>query len=259
MVKKTKGSEKWGQFLVSAIVTPNIFVVSNEILDEISIILFSTSSKIGLDQLLAVLPNMVSSNRLSPVLEAKQFFLVRSPVFENWADQMETELSSPLVSSATSSDAWETITSCQKFAGWMASTLVLGAIFKVKLAYVKTVFQSVHGFLDAKSVSKNNVKLFCIEFASQVSLEAAFLVELTSFVHLVTLKIAKSLVVSESGSSSAAVALYDVLLGVSVADIKMAFSVFSSVTCVVLKPVGIWQYVVAYFEKLDCTVSALNH
>ncbi|KAG9297425.1 hypothetical protein G9A89_000976 [Geosiphon pyriformis] len=129
----------------------------------------------------------------------------------------------------------------------MASTLVPGATFKIKLAHVKTVFQFVHGFLVAKSVSKDN------------SLKTVFLVELTSFIHLATLKIAKSLVVSESGFSSAAVVLHDVLLGVSVADIKLAFSVFGSVTHVVLKPAGIWQYVVVYFEKLDSAVSALKH
>ncbi|KAG9291639.1 hypothetical protein G9A89_022058 [Geosiphon pyriformis] len=125
----------------------------------------------------------------------------------------------------------------------MASTLVSDATFKIKLAYVKAVFQLIHGFLDAKSVSKDNVKLFC----------------LTSFVHLVTLKIVKSLVISEFGSPSAAVALCDVPLGVSAANIKTAFSVFGSVTCVVLKSAGIWQYVVVYFEKLDSAVSALNH
>ncbi|KAG9285255.1 hypothetical protein G9A89_000909 [Geosiphon pyriformis] len=172
---------------------------------------------------------------------------------------METDSSPPLVSGATSGGAWETITSCQKFAGWVASTLVPGATFKIKLAHVKTVFQSVHGFLGAKSVLKDNVKLFCVEFASQQSLKAVFLVELTSSVCLATLKIAKSLVVSESGSSPAAVALHDVPLGVSAADVKLALSVFGSVTRVVLKSAGIWQYVVVYFEKLDFAVSALKH
>ncbi|KAG9294872.1 hypothetical protein G9A89_003212 [Geosiphon pyriformis] len=204
MVKKTKSSEKWRQSLVSAIVTLNSFVVPNEILDEISVALSGTSL---------------------PVLEAKQSPPVGLSVLGNWADQMKTDLSPPLV----------------------ASTLVPGATFKIKLAHVKTVFQSVHGFLGAKSVLKDN------------SLDAAFLVELTSSVHLATLKIAKSLVVSEFGSSSAAVALCDVPLGVSTADIKLAFSVFGSVIYVVLKPAGIWQYVVVYFEKLDSVVSALKH
>ncbi|KAG9292026.1 hypothetical protein G9A89_017925 [Geosiphon pyriformis] len=259
MVKKTKSSEKWGQSLASAIVTPNPFVVPNKILDEISVASSDTSSKMGQDQPLAVLPNVVFSGRSSPVLEAKQSPSVGSSVLENWADQMETDSSPPLVSGATSGGAWEIITSCQRFAGWVASTLVPSATFKIKLAHVKTVFQSVHGFLGAKSVSKDNVKLFCVEFASQQSLEAAFLVELTSSVRLATLKIAKSLVVSESGSSSAAVVLHDVPLGVSAADIKLALSVFGSVTHVVLKLAGIWQYVVVYFEKLDSAVSALKH
>ncbi|KAG9286896.1 hypothetical protein G9A89_012446 [Geosiphon pyriformis] len=246
------------QAITTAMITPNFFVVPDEIFGKISIAAASpildmddnssgTSSKIGQDQPLAVLPNVVSSGRSLPVLEAKQFSSVESPVLGNWTDEIETDSSSPLVSGATSGGTWETITSCQRFAGW------------IKLAHVKAVFQSVHGFLGAKSVSKDNVKLFCVEFASQQFLEAAFLVELTSSVHLATFKIAKSLVVSESGSSSAAVALRDVPLGVSAADIKLALSVFGSVACVVLKPAGIWQYVVVYFEKLDSAVSALKH
>ncbi|KAG9288049.1 hypothetical protein G9A89_017644 [Geosiphon pyriformis] len=220
MVKKTKSSEKWGQSLASVIVTPNPFVVPNEILNEISIASSSTLFKMGQDQSLAVLPNVVFPGRSSLVVEAKQSLPV---------------------------GAWETITSCQRFAGWVASTLVPGATFKIKLAYVKTVFQSVHDFLGAKSVSKDN------------SLEAAFLVELTSSVRLTTLKIAKSLVVSESGSPPAAVVLHNVSLGVSAADVKLALSVFGSITHVVLKPADIWQYVVVYFEKLDSAVSVLKH
>ncbi|KAG9304411.1 hypothetical protein G9A89_019973 [Geosiphon pyriformis] len=141
----------------------------------------------------------------------------------------------------------------------MASTLVFSATFKIKLAHIKAVFQSVHGFLGAKSVSKDNVKLFCVEFTSQQSLEAAFLVELTSSVHLATFKIAKSLVVSESGSSSAAVALHNIPLGVSTADIKMALGVFGEVAYVVLKPAGVWQYVIVYFKELDAATAVFNH
>ncbi|KAG9284430.1 hypothetical protein G9A89_023687 [Geosiphon pyriformis] len=224
MIKKTKSSEKWGQLLAFAIVTPNPFVVPNKILDEISIASFGMSSKMGQDQPLAVLPNVVSFGRLLPVLETKQSPPVGSPVFENWADQMKTDSSPPLV----------------------ASTLMSGATFKIKLAYVKTVFQSVHGFLGAKSVLKNNMKFFCVEFAFQLSLKAAFLVKLTSSIHLTTLKIAKSLVISESGFSPAAVVLHNVLLGVFAADIKLALSVFDN-------------YVVVYFEKLDSAVSVLKH
>ncbi|KAG9287595.1 hypothetical protein G9A89_019656 [Geosiphon pyriformis] len=244
IVKNTRSSEKWEQLLVFTIVILNPFVVPNEILDEISIASSSMLSKMGQDQPLAVLPNVVSSNRSSLVLEAKQSSSVGSPVLGNWADQMETDSSSLLVFGATSG---------------VVSTLVPSATFRFKLAHVKAVFQSVHGFLGAKSVSKDNVKLFCVEFASQQSLEAAFLVELTSFVHLATLKIAKSLVVSESGSSPAAIVLCDVPLGVSAADVKLALSVFGSVACVVLKPAGIWQYVVVYFDKLDSVVFVLKH
>ncbi|KAG9294672.1 hypothetical protein G9A89_008151 [Geosiphon pyriformis] len=164
-----------------------------------------------------MLPNMVSSGRLLPVLEAKQSFSVGLSVFENWADQIETELSSSLVSDTISGGIWETITSYQRFTGWVASTLV------------------------------------------SVSLKTAFLVEFTSSVYLTTLKIAKSLVISESGSPSAAVVLHDMPLGVSAADIKTAFSVFGNVTHVVLKSAGIWQYVMVYFEKLNSAVSVLNH
>ncbi|KAG9296169.1 hypothetical protein G9A89_014761 [Geosiphon pyriformis] len=225
MVKKTKSSEKWKQLLASAIVTLNPFVVSNEILDEIFIVSSSTLSKMGQDQPLVVLSNMMSSGRSLLVLEAKQSLSIGLPVFGNWADQMETESSPPLI----------------------------------KLAHVKAVFQLVHGFLGAKSVLKNNVKLFCVEFTSQVFLKAAFLVELTSSVHLATLKIAKFLVISESGSLFAAITLHDVPLGVSATDIKIALNVFGIITHVVLKPISIWQYVVIHFEKLDSAISALNY
>ncbi|KAG9300740.1 hypothetical protein G9A89_023538 [Geosiphon pyriformis] len=49
MVKKTKSSEKWGQLLASAIVTPNPFVVPNEILNEISVVSSGMSSKMNQD------------------------------------------------------------------------------------------------------------------------------------------------------------------------------------------------------------------
>ncbi|KAG9289730.1 hypothetical protein G9A89_014465 [Geosiphon pyriformis] len=105
MVKKTKSSEKWGQSFASAIVTPNLFVVPNKILDEISIASSGTSFKIGQDQPLAVLLNMVSSGRSSPIVEAKQSLPVGSPVLGNWTDQMKTDSSPPLVSGATSGGA----------------------------------------------------------------------------------------------------------------------------------------------------------
>ncbi|KAG9288794.1 hypothetical protein G9A89_023091 [Geosiphon pyriformis] len=85
--------------------------------DEILVALFGMLSKIGQNQPLAVLPNVVSSGRSSPVLKAKQSSSVGLPVLENWADQMETDSSPPLVSGATSDSAWETIPSHQRFAG----------------------------------------------------------------------------------------------------------------------------------------------
>ncbi|KAG9292821.1 hypothetical protein G9A89_006382 [Geosiphon pyriformis] len=210
MVKKTKSSEKWEQSLASAIITPNSFVIPNEI----SIASSSMLSKISQDQPLAVLLNVVSFSKSLPVLEAKQSSSVKSPVLRNWVNQIETELFPLLVFGTTFDGTWKTITSCQKFAGWVTSTLVLGATFKIKLAYVKAVFQSVHGFLGVNSV------------------------------HLATLKIAKFLVIFESGSPFTAVVLHDVLLNMFTIDIKMTLSVFVSIICVVLKPAGIWQYVV---------------
>ncbi|KAG9299622.1 hypothetical protein G9A89_020793 [Geosiphon pyriformis] len=98
-----------------------------------------------------------------------------------------------------------------------------------------------------------------MEFVSQSSLNAVFLVELTNSIHLVTLKIAKFLVVSEFGSLSAVVVLYDVPLSVSAIDIKTALGVFGGVSYVVMKPAGIWQYVMVHFESLDAATSALNY
>ncbi|KAG9306361.1 hypothetical protein G9A89_018244 [Geosiphon pyriformis] len=167
----------------------------------------------GKDQLLTVLPNVVSFSKSLPVLETKQSFSVGLSVFKNWADQIETESSSSLVSGAVADSAWKTIISYQKFAKCVASILV----------------------------------------------PAVFLVELTNSVHLATLKIAKSLVVSESGPPFAVVALCDMPLSMSATDIKTALGVFGSVTYIVLKPADIWQYVIVYFEKLDSAMFALNY
>ncbi|KAG9302853.1 hypothetical protein G9A89_009630 [Geosiphon pyriformis] len=98
---ETKSLEKWEQLPASAIVTPNLFVVPNKILYKISIASSGTLSKIGQDQLLAVLPNVVSSGKSLLVLEAKQSSPVESLVLVNWADQMKTESSLSLVSDTT--------------------------------------------------------------------------------------------------------------------------------------------------------------
>ncbi|KAG9293636.1 hypothetical protein G9A89_018973 [Geosiphon pyriformis] len=54
---------------------------------------------------LTVLLNVVSFSRLLPVLEAIQLFSVVLSVLENWADQIDIELSFFLVSGAISSNA----------------------------------------------------------------------------------------------------------------------------------------------------------
>ncbi|KAG9291059.1 hypothetical protein G9A89_012931 [Geosiphon pyriformis] len=48
-------------------------------------------------------------------------------------------------------------------------------------------------------------------------------------------------------------------LSVSATNIKSALSIFGEVSCVVLKPAGVWQYVVVYFKELDAAAFALNH
>ncbi|KAG9297276.1 hypothetical protein G9A89_009958 [Geosiphon pyriformis] len=45
----------------------------------------------------------------------------------------------------------------------------------------------------------------------------------------------------------------------SAADIKSAFEVFGKVSHVMLKPAGVWQYVIVYFKELDTAASALTH
>ncbi|KAG9292967.1 hypothetical protein G9A89_016329 [Geosiphon pyriformis] len=105
IVKKTKSSEKWEQSLAFAIVTSNSFVVPNEILGEIFIVSSGMSSKMNQNQSLVVLPNMVFSDRLLPVLEAKQLSPMVLPVFKNWTDQIKTELFPSLVSNTATDGA----------------------------------------------------------------------------------------------------------------------------------------------------------
>ncbi|KAG9294826.1 hypothetical protein G9A89_008518 [Geosiphon pyriformis] len=85
-------------------VTLNSFVVPDEILGKISTAAASPLSdmdgnsngstlNVKQDQLLAVLSNMVISNRSSPVMEAKQSII--SDDLKDWADQMEMKSSTP--------------------------------------------------------------------------------------------------------------------------------------------------------------------
>ncbi|KAG9305985.1 hypothetical protein G9A89_009309 [Geosiphon pyriformis] len=108
MATKAKNFKKQQQTVTTAMVTPNSFVVSDKIFCKISTvaasILFdidgnssSTSPKMGQDQLLTVLSNVIFSSRSLPI-----------PV--------------------------KNVNSCQRFFGWVVSNLVPGAIFKIKMA-----------------------------------------------------------------------------------------------------------------------------
>ncbi|KAG9294455.1 hypothetical protein G9A89_001960 [Geosiphon pyriformis] len=106
MAVKAKNSKKQQQAIATAMVTPNPFVVPDEIFSKISTAAASpipnmdgnssnTSPKLGQDQLLAVLPDM-----------------------------MEMELSvPPPVSGASDASVWENVNGHQRFSGWVASNL----------------------------------------------------------------------------------------------------------------------------------------
>ncbi|KAG9287797.1 hypothetical protein G9A89_017392 [Geosiphon pyriformis] len=194
MAMKAKNSKKQQQAVTTAMVTPNPFIVPDEIFSKISTAAASpipdmdgnsssTSSKLGQDQLLAVLPDVVLSSRLSPI-------------------PMEMESSVPFpVFGASDAGAWENVNGHQRFSGWVASNLVPDA-----------------------------VKLFCVEFASQECLNGATKVAIGDEVFLTTLKIARSLGVASVSSPSLLVALHNVPLGVSSDDIKSALGIFGVVT-----------------------------
>ncbi|KAG9293418.1 hypothetical protein G9A89_009142 [Geosiphon pyriformis] len=100
MAIKAKNFKKQQLALTTALVTPNPFVVPDEILGKISTTAASPlpnvndnnnciSSKMDQDQLLAVLSNVVLSGRSLPISVAKQPII--SDDLKNWADQMEIE------------------------------------------------------------------------------------------------------------------------------------------------------------------------
>ncbi|KAG9306093.1 hypothetical protein G9A89_015997 [Geosiphon pyriformis] len=103
MAMKAKNFKKQQQTLTTALITSNSFVVLDEIFSKISTAAASPLldmdgnssgifSKMGQDQLLAVLPDVVLSGRLSPIP----------------TDQMEMESTvSPSVSGAADGSAWE--------------------------------------------------------------------------------------------------------------------------------------------------------
>ncbi|KAG9294817.1 hypothetical protein G9A89_008509 [Geosiphon pyriformis] len=173
-----------------------------------------TSPKMGQNQPLAVLPDVVIFGRSSPILVAKQ--PINPDDLKDWADQMEMESTN--------------MNGHQRFSGWVASNLVPGATFKIKMALLSSLFQLLPGCIGLKSVSQDAVKLFCVEFASQECLNGATKVAISDEVFLTTLKIARSSGVVSVSSSSLSVALCNVPLGASSDDIKSALGIFGVVT-----------------------------
>ncbi|KAG9301608.1 hypothetical protein G9A89_016678 [Geosiphon pyriformis] len=247
MAMKAKNSKKQQQAVTTAIVTPNSFVVSDEIFGKISTAAASplpnmdsnsssTSPKMGQDQLLAVLPDMVLSSRSLPIPVAKQS--INPNNLKDWADQMEMELTVPsLVSGAADGGAWENM-----------NGPLLGSLF-----------QLLPGCIGLKSVSRDAVKLFCVEFTSQKCLNDATKVAISNEVFLTTLKITQSFGVASVSSPSLSIALHNITLGTSSNDIKTAFGIFGVVTSVKLKPVGLWHYAVVNFKNIFSAVAALSN
>ncbi|KAG9297411.1 hypothetical protein G9A89_009495 [Geosiphon pyriformis] len=258
MTAKAKNSKKQQQAVTIAMVALNPFVVSDEIFSKISRAAASplsdmdgnssdTSPKMGQDQPLAILSDVVISSRSSPIPVAKQF--INSDDLKDWADQMEMESTvPPPVSGAANGSVWENVNGYQRFSGWVASNLVPRATFKIKMALLGSLFQLLPGCIRLKSVSQDAVKLFCVEFASQECLNGATKVAISDEVFLTTLKIAWS-----------SVALRDIPLGTSSDDIKTALGIFGVVTSVKLKPAGLWQYAVVNFKDISSAAAALSN
>ncbi|KAG9290708.1 hypothetical protein G9A89_011671 [Geosiphon pyriformis] len=104
MATKAKNPKKQQQAVTTAMVTPNPFVVPDEIFSKIFTAAASpipdmdgnsssTSPKMGQDQPLAVLPDVVLSGRSLPIPIAKQS--INPDDLKDWADQMEMESTVP--------------------------------------------------------------------------------------------------------------------------------------------------------------------
>ncbi|KAG9290707.1 hypothetical protein G9A89_011670 [Geosiphon pyriformis] len=127
------------------------------------------------------------------------------------------------------------------------------------MALLGSLFQLLPGCIGLKSVSRDAVKLFCVEFASQKCLNGATKVAISDEVFLTTLKIAQSSGVASVSSPSLSVALHDIPLGISSDDIKSALGIFGVVTSVKLKPAGLWQYAVVNFKDISSAAAALSN
>ncbi|KAG9299314.1 hypothetical protein G9A89_013962 [Geosiphon pyriformis] len=229
MATKAKNSKKQQQAVATAMIStaaasplPNMDGNSS-----------GTSPKMGQDQLLAVLPDVVLSGRLSPILVAKQ--PINSNDLKDWADQMEMKSTvPPPVSGAANGSAWENVNGHQRFSGWVASNLVLGAIFKIKMALLGSLFQLLPGCIGLKS-----------------SLNGATKVAISDGNFLTTLKIAQSSGVTSVFFLSLLVVLCDISLDIFSDNIKTALGIFGVVTSVKLKPAGLWQYTVEVISSRD--------
>ncbi|KAG9300549.1 hypothetical protein G9A89_002427 [Geosiphon pyriformis] len=217
-ISTTTASQMAAKTVTTALVIPNPFVVPNEIFGRISTAAASplpnmdgnssgTSPKMGQDQLLAVLPNVIPSGRSLPIPIAKQF--INSDDLKDWADQIKIE-----------------------------STLLPGCI-------------------GLKSVSRDAVKLFCVEFASQECLNGATKVAIGDEIFLTTFKIAWSSKVASVSFLFLSVVLHNVSLSIFSDDIKTALGIFGVVTSVKLKPTGLWQYTVVNFKDIFSAIAAL--
>ncbi|KAG9284787.1 hypothetical protein G9A89_003710 [Geosiphon pyriformis] len=208
MAAKAKNSKKQQQAIATAMITSNPFVVSDKIFGKISIVAASSLSdmnsnssgislKMGQDQSLAVLPDVVLFSRSLPIPVAKQF--INPDNLKDWADQMEIESTAPSPVSGAAD-------------GSLLSSL----------------FQLLPGCIGLKSVSQDAVKLFCVEFAFQESLNGVTKVVISDEIFLTILKIAWSSGVVFVSSPSLLVVLHNVLLGTSSDDIKSALGIFDT-------------------------------
>ncbi|KAG9306095.1 hypothetical protein G9A89_015999 [Geosiphon pyriformis] len=186
---------------------------------------------------------MILSDRSLSVLEAKQF--ITSDDLKDWTDQIKIELTvSLLISGAANGSAWVNVNSHQKFSKWVASTLVLNAIFKIKMALLSFLFQFLSGCIGLKSVLQNAVKFF---------------LAISNKVFLTTFKIAWSSGVVSVSFLPLSVALYNVLLDIFSNNIKAALGIFGVVTSVKLKSTDLWQYVVVHFKDTSSAAAAFTH
>ncbi|KAG9288325.1 hypothetical protein G9A89_021356 [Geosiphon pyriformis] len=247
MATKVKNPKKQQQAVATAIVTPNSFVVPDEIFSKI----FTAAANLISDM-------DGNSSSTSPKMVAKQS--INPDDLKNWANQMEMESTVPLpVSGASDASAWVNVTECQRFSGWVASNLVPGATFKIKMALLSFLFQLLPGCIGLKFVLQDAVKLFCIEFVSQKCLNGATKVAIGDEVFLTILKITQFSGVAFVSFPFLSVALRDILLRASSDDIKSAFGIFGVVTSVKLESAGLWQYAVINFKDISSAAAALSN